>query len=141
MRQCIISCSQLILSYTMPFSEGFRWSANHCTDRHHGRGFWHMLRLQKRRQGKVQIATLTRPILGAAISPLAPPPPLEIQVSTNIADPIAFPSLLPVFPLLATIAPLCEAQVHRCAIWASPTIPLDPFMGVRLPRVGARRRR
>ena len=101
------------------------WDLGPC---HHGRGFWHMLRLQKRR----------RPILGAAIRPCAPPPPLEIQVSTNITDPIAFPSLLLVFPLLATIAPLCEAQVHRSAICASPAIPLDPFMGVRLPLVGAR---
>ena len=123
--------------------DDIRWSANHRTDLGpRTLSPWARLlayvAIAEAATGKVQIATHAHPILGAAIRPCAPPPPLEIQVSTNIADPIAFPSLLLVFPLLATIAPLREAQVHRSAICASPTIPLDPFMGVRLPLVGAR---
>ena len=64
------------------------------------------------------------PILIAALRahPRAPPP-----------LPIAWPPLLHQLPLAATMAPLCEAQVHGVAIRANPTVSHDPFMLVQLP--------
>ena len=83
---------------------------------------------------KIPIATHTRPIPGRAIRPEAPRPPLEVPVSAHATSPIVLvwrppPILLPL-PLLATVAPLREAQVHRAAVTANPAIPLDPFVHV-----------
>ena len=86
--------------------------------------------------GKIQVATLTCPILGRAIGPITPHPPLEVPVATHAADPIIVfrlppPILLPL-PLYATAAPLREAQVHRTARFACPAIPRDPIVSVLL---------
>ena len=94
--------------------------------------------------GKIDVATLTCPILGRAIGPIAPHAPLEVPVAAHVADPIVVvrlppPILLPL-PLCATATPLREAQVHRTARFASPAIPLDPLVSVRLPSVLLRTR-
>ena len=67
----------------------------------------------------IDIATLTRPIPGRAVRPNTPPPPLKVHTSANKAGPILLlwlpvPIRLPP-PLHPTLAPLCEAQVHRSA--------------------------
>ena len=89
--------------------------------------------------GKIQVAALTCPILGRAIGPITPLPPLEVPVAAHVADPIVVfrlppPILLPL-PLCATTAPLREAQVHRTARFASPAIPLHPLVNVHLRSV------
>ena len=84
------------------------------------------------------IATLANPAPGRAIRPNAPPPPREVQVPVHVTYPVVFLWLpLPMVfdqPLCATMAPLCEAPVRRKTRRASPAIPLDPFVSVRLPR-------
>ena len=88
---------------------------------HHGRGFWQVLRLHRRRRAKF---TLPHSHFQS--------PPHEVPVAAHVADPIIVlrlppPTLLPL-PLCATDAPLREAQVHRVASNASPAIPLDPLV-------------
>ena len=82
-------------------------------------------------------ALRARPIPGRAARPRAPPPPREDQVAAPFAIPIAWPPHLHQLPLrAASLAPLREAQVHGCALRASPTVSHDPFMLVQLPWVG-----
>ena len=87
---------------------------------------------------KIQVLALRAlPISGGTIRPDTPPAVMEVQVAAYITGPITVSHLLHRFLFIAAHAHPREAQVHRVAIRASPTIPIDPFVSVLLPWLGA----
>ena len=87
--------------------------------------------------GKIQVATLTCPILGRAIGPITPHPPLEVPVAARVADPI-------IVLRLPSCHPRCVPQMHHCVkrkfIESQATqAQLDPLIPhVKPIRIGAR---
>ena len=87
---------------------------------------------------KIQVLALRAlPISSGTIRPDTPPAVTEVQVAAYITGPITVSFLLLGFLFKAAHAPPREAQVHRVASRASPTIPMDPFVSVQLPWLGA----